>query len=172
MPDDATLREALVDQLAYLIDEIEMLRGRIDRVPASILEARPLPGDLSVKELFGLIATRDADVRLPLLRRMMAEAEPVFSPADDRALVQGGGWNDRSIEAILTELQAARRALVEAVQALPAAAWTRTARFGEASRSVYELLHAAIQQDADDLRTLGYRLYESNLSGRPQGLPK
>ncbi len=41
MTEAADLREALLDQLAYLIDEIEALKAVIDRVPVPLLEARP-----------------------------------------------------------------------------------------------------------------------------------
>lgn len=165
-------RQALLAQLAYLIDEIEVLKGLIGRVPEPVLNARPLPDDLSIKETYGLIATRDAEVRLPRLRRMIADDQPVFEAVDDQTLVAQADWNDRPIDAILDQVQDARRMLVAYARALPAEAWTRTARFDEPVRNVYEMLYAIIQQDAEYQRTLGYRLHETNLTERPQDLPK
>ena len=175
----AQWRAALLDQLAYLQDELEALRPVVGRVPDTLQEGRPLPSDLSLKETYGLIATLDADVRLARLRHMVAEDEPHFDAVDEAALAAREDWNARPIEAILDQVQAARQALVEALRALPEAEWTRTGFFNDPSppprpvrRDVYAFAHAITQHDTDVLRAIGHRLHESHLTRRPQDLPK
>ena len=176
----ARWRQALLDQLAYLQDELEALRPIIDRVPEPLQAGRPLPGDLSLKETYGLLATLDTDVRPGQLRRMVAEMaaedEPHFDAVDEAALVAQADWNGRPIEAILKEAQAARQALVEALRALPKAEWARAGVFAEdgrdVRRDVYAFAHAITQYDTDVLRAIGQRLHESHLTRRLQDLPK
>lgn len=164
-PQAADLRVALLDQLAFLLDEMEALKAVIGRVPTPVLEARLPTGDPSVKELYGLLATRDEDVHLPRLRQMVAEDDPAFDPVDEAALAGRTGWNDHAIDDILTRVQDARRGLLAFLRALPLDAWTRTGRFGETRRDVYRLAHAITQRDVDLLRDVGYRLHESRWSG-------
>ena len=163
MTEAADLREALLDQLAFLIDEIEALKAVVDRVPTSLLEARPPNNEPSLKQIYGLLATLDEAVYLPRLQHMTAEDEPVFDPVDEAALAEQAGWNDQPIDRILDRVQDARRALLAFLRALPPEAWRRTARFGEQRRDVYGLAHHVTQHDVDLLRTVGYRLHESNL---------
>lgn len=175
----ARWRAALLDQLAYLQDEVEALKPVVGRVPEPLQEGRPLPSDLSLKETYGLLATLDADVRLAQIRRMVAEDEPRFDAVDEAALAARADWNTRPIEAILAQVQAARQTLLEALRALPEAEWTRTGLFADRSpsprhvrRDVYAFAHEIIQYDTDVLRTIGHRLHESHLTRRPQDLPK
>ena len=163
MTEAADLREALLDQLAYLIDEIEALKGVVDRVPQPLQEARPLPQDLSMKETYGLLATLDEAVYLPQLRRMLAEDAPAFEAVDEQALAAQTAWNEQPIDAILERVQDARRGLQSFLSALPPEAWTRTGSFGGNRRDVYGLAHHITQHDVDLLRVVGYRLHESRL---------
>ena len=88
MTEAADLREALLDQLAFLIDEIEALKAVVDRVPTPLLEARPPSNEPSLKQTYGLLATLDEAVYLPRLQHMTAEDEPAFDPVDDAALAE------------------------------------------------------------------------------------
>lgn len=170
MPDFPTrtpdLREALLGQLAYLVDEIEAVKALVDRVPVAIQEARPLPQDLSLKETYGLLATLDETVYLPGLQRMMAEEAAAFEAVDEAALAAGGGWHEHPLDAILKRVQDARRRLVAFLRAIPPEAWTRTAPFGDAHLDLYGLAHHIIQHDVDLLRAIGYRLHESRPLGQ------
>lgn len=178
-PADATaedpdeLRAALIDQLRYLIDEIRTLKGIVDIVPEPVREGRPTPDALTMKEIYGVIARMDERVYRPRIERIIEEDEaPAFEPVEDRALAQDEDWNDMPIEDILERVQAARAALVAALEDLPAAAWERTGRFGDAEWNVYEVVHHIIQEDTRRLRTLSYRLHETNLTDRDRDLPK
>ena len=156
----ADLRAALLDQLAYLMHEVEALRPVVDQVPDE-LQKLPTPGtdlSLSLRETYGLLAAYDAKVVLPALHRMIAEDEPHVDPADEKSLATEADWNEHPIDALLDRVQQARKAVVDFLQDLPADAWDRTATFGETEHDVYGVAHYVTQHDADLLRETGYHL--------------
>ena len=77
------LRPALLDQLAYLIDEVEALKAVVQHVPEPVQEARP-PGEvLSIKETYHVLARLDETVYLPRARQMATGTEPHFDAVKD-----------------------------------------------------------------------------------------
>ncbi len=172
-PDE--LRAALLEQLRYLVDEVEVLKAVVDRVPEPVQAGRPTPDALTMKEIYGVIARKDERVHRPRIARI-AESEEEnalrFEPVEDRALAAQEDWNAIPIHDILERVQAARRALVELLEGLPEAAWARVGRIGDEALSVFEIAHRITQDDARRLRTLSHRLYETNLTGRGRDLPK
>lgn len=171
-PQAAALREALIDQLAYLVDEIEALKAVEGRIPTAVQEGRPLDGEPSLKELYGLFATLDEEVHLPRLHLMAKGPQPAFEAVDEAALARRRSWNDLALLDILNRVQAARRQTVSFFQSLSADAWARTARIANQQVDVLGVLHQIIQQDTDRLRAIGHRLHESHLTSRSQDLPK
>ena len=161
--DREKLRAALLGQLGYLIREAEAQRPVIGRVPETLLVGRPVEGELSIKETYGLLATLDRKVHGPRIERLVAEDQPSFTPPAPRALLEGSDWNARALPDILDAVQAARRALVEMLEALPPAEWLRRAQIGNEERDAYEIAHAICQHDADRLREVGQRLHESHM---------
>lgn len=173
--DPGEVRAALIDQLRYLIDEVEALKAVVDRVPSSVREGRPTPDALSMKEIYGVIARRDEHVHRPRLERIAGGEDgdaPHFAPVDDASLAEDEDWNAEPIHDILDRLQSTRRALVALLDDLPAPAWARTARIGGEVQNVYEIAYRIAQDDAERLRTLGRRLHEANLTERSRDLPK
>lgn len=171
-PDE--LRAALLDQLRYLIDEVEALKEIVDRVPSPVREGRPTPDALSMKEIYGVMAQRDERVHRPRIERIATSEDdvPHFEPMEDDTLVEDEDWNAIPIHDILDRVQSARRALVAQLDALSAPAWSRVGRIDDEAQSVYEIAHRITQDDAQRLRTLGHRLHETNLTDRERGLPK
>lgn len=167
-------RAVLLTQLRYLIDEVEALKPLVDRVPVSVQEGRPTPDDLSMKEIYGVIALRDEQVHQPRLQRVVAadDEAPAFEPVDDEALVDEEDWDTWALPDILDRVQAARQALVEQLDAVPVDAWHRTGRFDGETQSLFAAVHRITREDADRLRNLGYRLHEANLTDRDRDLPK
>ena len=168
----AQLRDAQLDQLQYLVDEVEALKAVIGKVPEALQRDKPMGTELSLRELYGVLAQADEETHVPLVEQMMATNTPAATPPSDEARAAEADWNETPMHTILEQVQHARTTLVEVLQALPAGNWTRTATLSDTTRDVYGLAHAIIQRDADLLRTAGYRLHESHLTDRDEDLPK
>ena len=164
MTDDAR-RQVLLDQLGYLAVEAEALGPLLAEVPPEVLTLRPLPDQRSGIETFVLLAALDRQVRSPRLAQIVAEDEPAFEPVDEDALLP----NEPPVLAeALAEVREAREQLIAAFSKLSAAEWARTARWPEGETlDVYEWARRIVQRDAAELRTLTYRLHESQISTRP-----
>lgn len=162
------LRTALLDQIEYLIAEVEALRTVAGTVPEPVQSGRPTAGDLSMKELYGLIATLDRNVRPTWIERIQEEETPDLAPPAAESTVRDADWNDRAMGAVLDAVQEARRDLHARLDALPEAAWTRTAVLDGETRTLFELVHRMAREDFERLRDLGYRLHDADLSNREQ----
>ena len=169
--DPEALRDALLDQLSYLVEEVEALRSVVGTLPEQIKNGRPAPDELTMKELYGAIATLDAEVRAPRVARLIDEDNPDFSAVDIEEHVRDDGWNERPIDDILNQVQNARHALVDRLDELPLDAWHRTATMDEESVTLFDLVHDITQTDAERLRDLGYRLHGAHLSEGDKPLP-
>ncbi|MFB6247673.1 MAG: DinB family protein [Salinibacter sp.] len=169
--DPEALREALLGQLAYLVDEIEALQTVVGGLPDQIKTGRPAPDTLSMKELYGVIATLDTEVRRPRVRRIAEESVPTLTPVDPDVQAREAGWNDEPLAAILDRVAEARAALTDQLEALPLEAWHRTATLDGETVTLFDLVHRMTQTDAERLRDLGYRLHGAHLSDRDEPLP-
>lgn len=171
--EDATVRTALLDQLAYLVDEMEALEAVIHRVPDPLQEARPPTGEgRSIKELFGMLAEGDEKVFLPWVRQVEAGGDPAVAAPDEAPPAAESVWQRRSIDEIIEHVRRVRNRLVDALRALPPDRWRRTGRVDGERIDVYTLARRIAHRDAALLRIVGYRLHESHLTDRPQDLPK
>ena len=169
--DPEALRDALVDQFGYLVDEVTALSTVVDSLPDEILAGQPEPDALTMKELYGAIATLDAEVRRTRVERVVDEDEPTLDPVDIEAEVRESGWNEREIGAILNQLKETRRELTARLEALPLDAWHRTATLKGETLSLFGLVYRMTQDDFQRLRDLGYRLHGAHLSDRDEPLP-
>lgn len=168
----ARLRASLIDQMAYLIDELEAQKPLMDRLPAWAFEGRPFAGTWTIKEMYGLLAAADERVFLPQVKQMVAGTGPKLEPPDHEALWSMEPWAEATVSDLLTRLQSARTQLVALLSDLPASSWVLSGQFGETQRDLYTHVHAIIQHDADCLRDVGQRLHESDLTQRQTDLPE
>jgi hypothetical protein len=162
--DQAELRQGLLDQLEYLIEEIEALRTVVGTVPEEVQSGRPTPEDLTMKEIYGLIATLDATVRRPAVDAVATGETPTVPADPPRDEVRDAGWNERDIGAILDEVQGARRRFVDALGALDLDAWTHPVDVGDETETLFAWAHRVAEADFERLRALTHRLHDANLS--------
>lgn len=159
------LHLALLDQLRHLLDEVLLLRPIMERMPPDLLTAKPL-GKWSVQEALGHLADMDAHVFQPRVERTVSESAPVFDDVEQDALVREHGWNGLSLSEVLNALEMNRRALVATFEALPKAAWTRSARWPDGqTRTVADIAAYAVRHTHHHLREIGYFLYGAGGAG-------
>lgn len=164
-------RDVLLDQLAYLVDEIEALKTVVDGLPDAIKEGRPTPDALTMKEIYGTFCVLDAEVRRPRVTRIMEGDQPELEAVDVDEDVREGDWNERDIHAILEQIVTTRQQLVDQLKSLPLESWHRSATLEDETLSLFDLVHRITQQDTERLRSLGYRLHNAHLSDRDEPLP-
>lgn len=165
------LREALLDQIEYLIDEVEALRTVTGTVPEAVQSGRPTDEDLSMREHYAVIAVLDRTQRTDWVEsvRDAAGEEPVdLNPVGAEEAVRKDDWNDREMDAVLDEVQAARRDLHDLLSALDESAWIREVVLDGETITLFELVHGFADADFQRLRDLGYRLHDADLSEREE----
>lgn len=158
----AERRLLLIDQLEYLIAEVEALAPLLENVATEVLATAPLPGTASAFEIFWAIAERDSSVHVPYLEALATNAESVAVPAAVPT-ADAAEINEKSRAEVLDRVKESRARLADSVKAIPAEGWNRP--IADAA-SLYAYLLAITQEDADRLREIAYRLNESRLSDR------
>ena len=169
--DPEALRDALVDQFGYLVDEIPALRSVVDGLPAELLGGLPVPAARTRQELSGAVAPPDPEARRSGVDRIGYGEDLQRAPVDVDAEVYDAGWNDRAIDDILQEVKGARRALTERLETLPLDAWHRAATLEDETLTLFGLVHRMTKNDFQRLRDLGYRLHGAHLSEDDEPLP-
>ena len=162
------LRAALLDQIEYLIDEVEALRTVAGAVPDAVQSGRPTDEDLTMKELYALIAVLDRSQRTAWVEQIRdaSEVPVMLEPTDAETAVREGNWNEQDLGDVLDAVQDARRELHDLLSVLDADVWMREAMLGEDTQTLFELVHGFADVDFQRLRDLGYRLHDADLSER------
>lgn len=159
-----TQREALVEQLGWLADEVMALAPLLGALPDWALEQAPLPGEQSIKETFSALARRDRAVHSRWVEQFVAEKSPAL---DDAEAEPADEANREPLDVLLADLHEARAAFRAQIAQVPESNWSRQALIAAESVTLYDLALRIVRHDADVLRTLAYRLHEAKLTGRP-----
>lgn len=165
-------RRALLDQLAYLIDETDVLRKHLGRIPESVLEGKPTPGDLSFREMYVALGLFDEKIYAPAAERL-AEAETVsLDVPDARELLDEAGTERADMRVALDRIRSARARTTALFARLDLDAWSRPVAIDGTAANAFGLARHIIRRDADLLRAAATRLHESRLTSRREDLPK
>lgn len=164
----ATLREALLSQLAYLIDEAEAMRKLASEIPEPLQTARPLPEEPSLRETYGMLIAADEQVFGPALDALLEGTARILPLPDDVQLQTFEDWNAIPLALLLDRLRQARRALLMRLKQAAPEAWEHAAYCASERWDVYRYVYAIVQHDFSLLQALGYRLYNATLPGRPR----
>jgi hypothetical protein len=164
--DNDTIRQSLLDQVRYLIDEIDALRRHIVILSDVVISSRPLPEELSIKEIYALLACYDEAVHLPALRRAKEEGQLEVDVPENELLLGGTNWNEMPIGDILTHVETARRSIVRELENLATADLGRTILIEGRETDLYGLIYSITQHDVALLQVVATRLNESRLTNR------
>lgn len=165
-------REAMLEQLAHLRDEVDALKQHVAVIPTEILEGRPLPDDPSFKEIYGLLALFDERVYEPAVRQVVGKEVAMVELPEDRDLLADESWNQMDMDRIVDRVRSARARLVERLASLSCEAWFREVEVDDDTSDVFGLAYAIVQHDVTLLSSAAYRLHESRLTSREEDLPK
>lgn len=137
-------RAELLDQIAYVGDELAMLAAVLPRMPETLHSARAFDGDDSLKSALARLAARDTARRAALPTGTLDVTAPDASiNADAADAAPTAGLLDRAI--------AARAAFLDAATALDDDTFARLA----------PALHAAVLADADLWKRLAEQFFDA-----------
>ncbi|OZC04395.1 hypothetical protein [Rubricoccus marinus] len=164
-------RLALVDQLGWLADEAAALGPLLADLPAWAVDQAPVPEERTVKETLQALAALDRDVYPGWLDQIEASGAspeaPTFAVPDLSAL--GEGANERDLHELLADVRAQRQPLAARVAEIAPEVWDRPLTLGDETMDLYGLALDIVRRDADELKTLAYRLHSADISQRTRG---
>lgn len=171
-PRTTEVRQALLGQLAYLIDETDMLRKHLGRIPESILEGRPVARDLSFREMYVALHLFDEEIYVPAAARL-AKAETVsLNVPDARELLDQVAPVRADMQVVLDRIRSARSELTALLAGLDLNAWTRPVVVQGAATDLFGLTRHIVRRNVELLRDAAARLHESRLTSRKEDIPK
>lgn len=149
---EARERDQLIARYAEGAREISTaLEGITDEE----LDAKPTPGEWSVREIIHHLADSEMEGAMRL-RRLLAESRPRIAGYDQEAFARCLWYDRRPIAAALTAIQAAHETTVEILQRLTPEDWQREGIHSEFGRFTVEdwlrLYAAHVHEHADQIR--------------------
>ncbi|MEM6328096.1 MAG: hypothetical protein AAF791_13365 [Bacteroidota bacterium] len=160
-------RHALVEQMRWLIAEADALGPLLGSLPPWAVDQAPVPEELSIKETLQALAAVDRTVIPAWLDRITeADGDDVLAFESPHLGDAAAGANDRDLADLLADVTAAREPLAARVAEIPAATWDRAVSLDGEAMDLYGLVLAIVRRDADELKTLAYRLHGADLSQR------
>ncbi|MXW63849.1 MAG: hypothetical protein F4Y00_05710 [Bacteroidetes bacterium SB0662_bin_6] len=172
VPRTAGVRQALLDQLAYLIDETAVLREHVGRIPESVLKGRPIESELSFLEMYVSLYLFDQKVYSPAVARLAEGKDVSLDVPGEREMLDDAAPEHTEIEAVLDHISTARTGLATLFSGLDVHAWRTPVTINGAVTDVFGLAHHVIRHDVDLLRRAATRLHESRLTSRREDIPK
>ncbi|MDX1430370.1 MAG: hypothetical protein R3282_08785 [Rhodothermales bacterium] len=159
-------RQQIVDQVAYLLDEVAALKGVLHAVPEELLQAQPYPGEPSVRELFEMLAAREAGVRARNVERILSGGEDVVLETNPLPLDPEEASSRTTVE-VLDDLESARSRLVDRLSQCGSSAWRVVAAYDGKQVNLEDYLYGLIQEDVAVLQTAARRIHESRPTRSP-----
>lgn len=155
-------REALVGQVAYLVDELHAQQAIVSFVPEPLWSAEPA-GAHSLLELYGLLVSLGEKSYPGLLVAWNAGTEA--TSIDETALLDSEPWNDATPDELIGRAVSARVAVVAALEAV--GDWSVQRTIDGREVTLADVAFRITQEDAAILRRIGERLNEADLGGSP-----
>jgi DinB superfamily len=126
---DQTARRALIERYR---DGPRVVAEALGQIGEAELDARPTPGEWTVREIVHHLADSEMTSAIRL-RRLLVEDAPVITGYDEEAFVRRL-TADRPLAASLDAFAAARRTTAEILERLEEADWARAGTHSESGR--------------------------------------
>lgn len=159
-------RQQIVDQVAYLLEEAAALKRALRSIPEEVLQAQPIPGEPSVRDLFEELASREAGPRIRNVKRLLG--------GDDNAVLEStalasdaSAKRSRTTYEALDEVVSARSEILSLITGCPPSAWTTAASLDGEEVTLERYLFGMIQEDVAILQTAAIRIHESRPTRSP-----
>ena len=142
----STRNAAILEQLSYLIDELEAQRPWITRIPAFQLTGKPMDSIPSLLEMYIQMSAAEWSDYLPSVGINEArELDPSIEISD-----------------VIDRIQQGRTRLVEHLGSIPEEAWEKTSL--DSGSTLVDFAYQITQSDGTFLRSIAERLHESMIT--------
>lgn len=155
---------SLVDQLAYLIDELSAQKAFIKRLPVSIMLATSIPGALSIKDRYLEFLEREEYLNLPVIAGLIdgtlvgKEMDKLSEPSNQKNM------KSLSVLQIVERISETRAGVIELLRGADEDEWLREVLKGGQKVDLRTWAYNMAIQDADDLREIGIQFSEQRLT--------
>lgn len=161
------VRDELVDQVEYLIDELHAQEAILSFVPEPLWRATLPTGEPSLLELYGLLAGL-SERSYPGLLEAWADAGPAeVQSIDEDDLRDAEPWNEAAPHGLISRIVEARAGLVARLQAIAGDRWREPRTVDGQALTLADVAWRITQEDALILRHIAERLHDANLGGSP-----
>jgi uncharacterized damage-inducible protein DinB len=133
-------RQALIDR--YLTGS-DILRRALEGIPDDLMDARPVPGRWSTRQVVCHLADFEP-IYADRMKRVIAEKIPTFFGGDPDTFAAGLAYEHRPIEAEIALIDAVRRQMGAILRELREVDFRRVGRHAEAGQMTLESLLAGI----------------------------
>lgn len=144
--DAISRNESILDQLAYLIDELEAQRPWLMRISEVQMKGKPMDSMPSLLEMYAEMARLEWENHVPLLTH------------ESRASAR-----TEDISQILDQIQEGRKIIVTRLSALQTEQWEEFVREGECKR-IHQFAFEMTRSDGDLLKAIAERMHESMIT--------
>ncbi len=155
--------QSLVDQLAYLIDELSAQVVFIERLPASIMLASPIPGAPSIKDRYAAFLEREEHVNRRVITGLVdgslvgKEIHSLSEPSKQKKM------ESLSVRRIIERISETRAGVIDLLRGADEDEWSREVLEGGQNVDLRTWAYRMALQDADDLREIGIQFSEHRL---------
>ena len=160
--------QSLVEQLAYLIDELAAQVSLFERMPESIMLSAPIPGTLSIRDRYLVFLVREEHLNRRVISGIIdgslvgQEIEHVSEPSKQENM------NSWSILQIVERISATRTVVIAWLRGADADKWSREIVHDGQKMDLRRWAYRMAMQDADDLREIGIQFSEQRLTFREE----
>lgn len=156
----------LIDQLSFLVDELEGQFVLIRRIPGSLLTDRPYAEVPSIRDLYLRFRERTRGLNQSVIRGLIdgsavgQDIESLDIPVEDLAVDNTG------VIEIIEDIITIRQHSVAMLELIEPAIWIRSVIRDNQPVSLYEWVYEIALRDADDLREIAVQFYERKITFR------